>query len=244
MIIPALDLINGQVVRLLQGDYGRVTTYPVDPAKQFARYHKAGAKWLHLVDLMGAKDPATRQLTIIEALLKSTPAKVQIGGGIRSEADVSGLFKAGADRVVIGSTAVKQPEQVKGWMDTYGAEKIVLALDMAINDKGQRNVAVSGWQQDSGVTIDALLDDYLAAGLIHVLCTDISCDGTLTGPNIALYKDLCRQFPAIEFQASGGVGALSDIDALKDTGVSGVIVGRALLDGRFTEQQAFECWGD
>ena len=243
MIIPALDLMDGQVVRLLQGDYERVTKYPIDPAKQFACYHKAGAKWLHLVDLMGARDPATRQLPMIEMLLKSTPANVQIGGGIRTEADVSGLFNAGADRIVIGSTAVKQPRRVKHWMDAYGAEKIVLALDIAINNTGRRNVVVSGWQQDSGVTIDALLNDYLAAGLTHVLCTDISRDGTLTGSNVALYKDLCRQFPTIEFQASGGIGALSDIHALKDSGVSGVIVGRALLDGRFTTEQAFECWG-
>ena len=117
MIIPALDLIEGQVVRLFQGDYGQVTEYKVDPAEQFNLYHQAGANWLHLVDLTGAKDTQARQLSLIEKLLKSTPANVQIGGGVRTEQDVADLLNAGAKRVVIGSTAVKQPEMVKGWME-------------------------------------------------------------------------------------------------------------------------------
>ncbi|WP_419205424.1 1-(5-phosphoribosyl)-5-[(5-phosphoribosylamino)methylideneamino]imidazole-4-carboxamide isomerase [Photobacterium leiognathi] len=244
MIIPALDLIEGQVVRLFQGDYGQVTEYKVDPAEQFNLYHQAGANWLHLVDLTGAKDTQARQLSLIEKLLKSTPANVQIGGGVRTEQDVADLLNAGAKRVVIGSTAVKQPEMVKGWMEKYGAEHIVLALDINIDDNGNRIVAVSGWQEDSGITIEALLDDFLKVGLKHVLCTDISRDGTLAGSNVELYVDLCRQYPLVQFQSSGGIGSLDDIAALKGSGVAGVIVGRALLDGKFTAEQAFTCWNN
>ncbi|MCD9540112.1 1-(5-phosphoribosyl)-5-[(5-phosphoribosylamino)methylideneamino]imidazole-4-carboxamide isomerase [Photobacterium carnosum] len=242
MIIPALDLIEGQVVRLFQGDYGQVTEYNVNPTEQFALYHQAGANWLHLVDLTGAKNTQARQLTLISQLLASTPANVQIGGGVRCEQDVSDLLHAGAQRVVIGSTAVKQPERVKGWIEKYGAEHIVLALDINIDNNGNRIVAVSGWQEDSGVTIETLLEDFLKVGLKHVLCTDISRDGTLTGSNVELYVDLCRQYPQVQFQSSGGIGSLDDITALKGSGVAGVIVGRALLDGKFTAEQAFTCW--
>ncbi|EKO3556241.1 1-(5-phosphoribosyl)-5-[(5-phosphoribosylamino)methylideneamino]imidazole-4-carboxamide isomerase [Vibrio metschnikovii] len=242
MIIPALDLIDGQVVRLYQGDYGQVTEYKVDPVEQFNLYHQAGANWLHLVDLTGAKDTSARQLELISKLLASTPANIQIGGGVRSEQDVIDLLAAGAQRVVIGSTAVKQPQLVKQWMEKYGAEKIVLALDINIDQEGVRRVAVSGWQEDSGVTIEALLDDYLTVGLQHVLCTDIARDGTLNGSNVELYIDLCQRYPQVQFQSSGGIGTLADIAALKGSGVAGVIVGRALLDGKFTAQEAFSCW--
>ncbi|MDO6497407.1 1-(5-phosphoribosyl)-5-[(5-phosphoribosylamino)methylideneamino]imidazole-4-carboxamide isomerase [Photobacterium sanguinicancri] len=244
MIIPALDLINGQVVRLFQGDYGQVTEYNVDPAEQFDLYHQAGANWLHLVDLTGAKDTSSRQLDLISRLLASTPAKVQIGGGVRTEQDVADLLNAGAERVVIGSTAVKQPELVKGWIKKYGAEHIVLALDVNIDAAGNRHVAVSGWQEDSGISIEALLADFLTVGLQHVLCTDISRDGTLTGSNVDLYIDLCAQYPQVKFQSSGGIGNLDDIAALKGSGVAGVIVGRALLDGKFTADDAFQCWAN
>ncbi|MEZ8096925.1 1-(5-phosphoribosyl)-5-[(5-phosphoribosylamino)methylideneamino]imidazole-4-carboxamide isomerase [Photobacterium swingsii] len=244
MIIPALDLINGQVVRLFQGDYGQVTEYKVDPIEQFDLYHQAGANWLHLVDLTGAKDTSARQLSLIRRLLASTPAKVQIGGGVRTEQDVADLLNAGAERVVIGSTAVKQPELVKGWIKKYGAEHIVLALDVNIDDAGNRHVAVSGWQEDSGVSIEALLDDFLTVGLQHVLCTDISRDGTLAGSNVELYVDLCAQYPQVNFQSSGGIGGLNDIAALKGSGVAGVIVGRALLDGKFSADDAFQCWAN
>ncbi|MEI8608569.1 1-(5-phosphoribosyl)-5-[(5-phosphoribosylamino)methylideneamino]imidazole-4-carboxamide isomerase [Enterovibrio sp. Hal110] len=242
MIIPALDLIDGQVVRLYQGDYGQVTEYKVNPSEQFAQYHKAGANWLHLVDLTGAKDTSARQISMISSLIESTPANIQIGGGVRKESDVVELLRAGAKRVVIGSTAVKQPEIVKGWMEKYGPEQIVLALDINIDDNGNRIVAVSGWQEDSGVTIEALLEDFLKVGLKHVLCTDISRDGTLAGSNVELYKDLCAAYPSVQFQSSGGIGSLADIEALKGSGVAGVIVGRALLDEKFTAEEAFACW--
>jgi phosphoribosylformimino-5-aminoimidazole carboxamide ribotide isomerase len=242
MIIPALDLIDGKVVRLYQGDYDQKTIYSDDPQSLYTIYNEQGANWLHLVDLDGAKDTSKRQLTVIESLIKNTPAKVQIGGGVRTEADVKGLLDAGAHRVVIGSTAVKEPEMVAGWMEKYGPEHIVLALDINIDAQGNKIVAVSGWQEDSGQTIESLLEIYLKVGLKHVLCTDISKDGTLTGSNVDLYKEMAVAFPTVAWQASGGIGSLEDIADVARSGAQGMIVGRALLEGKFTVAEAINCW--
>jgi phosphoribosylformimino-5-aminoimidazole carboxamide ribotide isomerase len=242
MIIPALDLIDGKVVRLYQGDYAQKTVYSDDPQSQFTIYNQQGAEWLHLVDLDGAKDITKRQLDVIASLITNTPAKIQIGGGVRTEQDVKDLLDAGAQRVVIGSTAVKEPQMVAGWMKKYGAEHIVLALDINIDADGNKIVAVSGWQEASGQTIESLLETYLAVGLKHVLCTDISKDGTLTGSNVDLYKELAAAYPQITWQASGGIGSLDDIAAVARSGASGMIVGRALLEGKFTVKEAITCW--
>ncbi len=241
-IIPALDLIDGQVVRLYQGDYGQKTLYSDNPIAQFQAYVEKGAKQLHLVDLTGAKDPNKRQTQLIGEIIKAVNCLIQVGGGIRTEQDVADLLAVGANRVVIGSTAVKQPEMVKQWFKKYGAEKFVLALDVNINAQGEKQIAISGWQENSGVSLEALISDFSEVGLQHVLCTDISKDGTLQGSNVALYQEICAQFPHIQFQSSGGIGSLADVEALKDTGVSGVIVGRALLEGKFNVQEAIACW--
>ncbi len=242
MIIPALDLIDGKVVRLYQGDYAQKTVYSDDPQSQFTIYNQQGADWLHLVDLDGAKDVSKRQLKVIASLIANTPAKIQIGGGVRTEQDVQDLLDAGAQRVVIGSTAVKDPQMVAGWMKKYGAEHIVLALDINIDAQGNKIVAVSGWQEDSGQTIESLLDIYLAVGLKHVLCTDISKDGTLSGSNVDLYQELAAAYPQVAWQASGGIGSLDDIAAVARSGASGMIVGRALLEGKFNVEEAIACW--
>jgi len=242
MIIPALDLIDGKVVRLYQGDYDQKTVYSDDPQSLYTIYNEQGANWLHLVDLDGAKDITKRQLGVIESLIKNTPAKVQVGGGVRTEADVKGLLDAGAHRVVIGSTAVKEPEMVAGWMEKYGPEHIVLALDINIDAEGNKIVAVSGWQEDSGQTIESLLEIYLKVGLKHVLCTDISKDGTLTGSNVDLYKEMAVAFPSVAWQASGGIGSLDDIADVARSGAQGMIVGRALLEGKFTVEEAINRW--
>ena len=244
MIIPAIDLINGQVVRLYQGDYGQKTANSSSPQARFDDYVAQGAEQLHLVDLDGAKDAKARQLALITELLAVTQAPVQVGGGVRSEQDVADLLAAGANRVVVGSTAVKSPELVASWMEKYGPERIVLALDVNIDAQGNRQIAVAGWQENSGVTIEALIERFLPAGLRHVLCTDISRDGTLSGSNVELYRDLCARYPSVAFQASGGIGGLADIEALKDTGVKGVILGRALLEGKFSVSEAITCWNE
>ncbi len=167
---------------------------------------------------------------------------VQVGGGIRNEQDVAALLEAGATRVVIGSTAVKQPEMVQGWFERYGADAMVLALDVRIDAAGRKNVAISGWQEDSEATLEQVVEQYLPFGLKHVLCTDISRDGTLKGSNVGLYQEVCQRYPQIAFQASGGIGNLDDIAQLRGSGVEGVIVGRALLDGKFSVEEAIACW--
>ena len=209
-IIPALDLIDGHVVRLHQGDYAHQTTYSDNPIEQFASYIQQGAQQLHLVDLTGAKDPSKRQTALIGKIIAATQSNIQVGGGIRTEQDVADLLAVGANRVVIGSTAVTQPDMVQGWFNKYGAEKFV--------------------------------ENYRTFGLQHVLCTDIFRDGTLAGSNVQLYREVCAKFPDVQFQSSGGIGSLADIDALKGTGVAGVIVGRALLEGKFNVAEAIECW--
>ncbi|OOF38373.1 1-(5-phosphoribosyl)-5-[(5-phosphoribosylamino)methylideneamino]imidazole-4-carboxamide isomerase [Rodentibacter mrazii] len=241
-IIPALDLIDGQVVRLYQGDYAQKTLYSDNPVAQFQDYVRQGAKQLHLVDLTGAKDPAQRQTTLIGEIIAQVQCPIQVGGGIRSEQDVADLLAVGANRIVIGSTAVKDRAMVKGWFERYGADKFVLALDINIDASGQKIIAISGWQETSGVSLEELIEEYQAVGLQHVLCTDISRDGTLTGSNVSLYREICAAFPEIQFQSSGGIGSLADIAALKGTGVAGVIVGRALLEGKFNLEEAIQCW--
>ncbi|WP_410014386.1 1-(5-phosphoribosyl)-5-[(5-phosphoribosylamino)methylideneamino]imidazole-4-carboxamide isomerase [Sodalis sp. RH23] len=243
MIIPALDLINGEVVRLHQGDYGRQRQYGGDPLARLQQYVGQGAQLLHLVDLTGAKDPAARQIPLLKTLLAGVgPTPVQIGGGIRTAEDVAALLDAGATRVVVGSTAIRQPREVQRWFERFGPDALVLALDVRIDRAGQREVAVSGWQENSGMTLEQAIGEYQPFGLKHVLCTDISRDGTLGGSNVALYQDICRAWPAIAFQSSGGIGCLEDIARLRGTGVQGVIVGRALLEDKFTVEEAIACW--
>lgn len=242
MIIPALDLIDGTVVRLHQGDYGQQRDYGRDPLPRLQDYQAQGAEILHLVDLTGAKDPAARQIPLLQKLLAGVSVPVQVGGGVRTEQDVEALLNAGASRVVVGSTAVSDPAKVQGWFSRFGADAIVLALDVRIDATGQKQVAVSGWQETSGTTLEQLVEQFLPFGLKHVLCTDISRDGTLSGSNVELYREVCARFPQVGFQASGGIGGLDDIRALRGSGVSGVIVGRALLEGKFTAAEAISCW--
>lgn len=242
MIIPALDLIDGAVVRLHQGDYGQKRDYGNDPLPRLQNYQQQGAKLLHLVDLTGAKDPQARQIPLLRKLLAGVSVPVQVGGGVRTQEDVSALLDAGATRVVIGSTAVKQPEMVTGWFERFGAGALVLALDVRIGEDGKKRVAVSGWQENSDQTLEEVIERYRPYGLRHVLCTDISRDGTLAGSNVELYREACARYPDIAFQASGGIGGLSDIEALRGSGVAGVIVGRALLEGKFTVEEAIACW--
>ncbi|WP_121144760.1 1-(5-phosphoribosyl)-5-[(5-phosphoribosylamino)methylideneamino]imidazole-4-carboxamide isomerase [Orbus hercynius] len=242
MIIPALDLIDGNVVRLHQGDYNQQRDYGNDPLLRLQDYQAQGAEILHLVDLTGAKDPQKRQIALIKTLINGVKIPVQIGGGIRYESDVAALFSAGAARVVIGSTAIKSPDMVKSWFTTYGAERLVLALDVRINDAGQKHIAIHGWQEESQQTLEDVIEDFLPYGLKHVLCTDIAKDGTLCGTNVALYQQISQKYPQVALQASGGIGQLDDVKALEHSGVNGVIVGRALLEGKFTVREAIKCW--
>lgn len=242
MIIPALDLIEGKVVRLHQGDYGQQRDYGSDPLLRLQEYQRQGAQLLHLVDLTGAKDPAARQLNLLKQLLAGVEIPVQVGGGIRSRDDVAALLEAGATRVVVGSTAVKQPEEVQRWFNEFGPQAMVLALDVRIDADNRKEVAISGWQEAAGVTLEQVIEQFLPFGLQHVLCTDISRDGTLRGSNVSLYQEISARFPQVAFQSSGGIGSLDDIAALRNSGAQGVIVGRALLEDKFTVSEAISCW--
>lgn len=242
MMIPAIDLIDGKVVRLYQGRYDNTTEYDFSPLTLRNQYASSGAHWLHIVDLSGAKDASKRQLTLLKQLMDASPLHIQVGGGVRSEQDVTDLLDAGAGRVVIGSLAIRQPELVQNWVRKYGGEQIVLALDVAINANGDKTLPSHGWIEQSNITLEQVLDGYINAGARHVLCTDISKDGTLSGANVRLYKELAAQYPQIQWQASGGIGKLDDIRALIGSGVAGVILGRSLLEGKFTLEEAIACW--
>ncbi|QSX31517.1 1-(5-phosphoribosyl)-5-[(5-phosphoribosylamino)methylideneamino]imidazole-4-carboxamide isomerase [Shewanella cyperi] len=242
MIIPAIDLIDGQVVRLYQGDYDRQTTFDLSPLQQLQTYQTQGASLLHLVDLSGAKDPSRRQTELISSLCASLEVDIQVGGGIRETSQLEALFAAGIKRVVIGSLAVSQPATVLGWLERFGPEAICLALDVNIDSDGNKIVAVSGWQSGGGKTLEALVAQYAPAGLKHALVTDISRDGTMLGANTALYRELAERFPDIAWQASGGIANLDDVAAVRDSGASGIIIGKALLTGAFTVKEAIQCW--
>ena len=242
MIIPAIDLIDGQVVRLYQGDYQQKTTFDLSPLAQLQSYQAQGAKLLHIVDLTGAKDPAKRQISLIGELVAGLSTDIQVGGGIRSEEQVKELLALGVKRVVIGSLAVKEPELVKSWFIKYGSDAICLALDVNINDAGEKIVAVSGWQTGGGKSLESLVAEYQTVGLQHALVTDISRDGTLQGANTDLYHELSSAYPNISWQASGGIANLDDVAAVRDSKANGIIIGKALLINNFTVKEAISCW--
>lgn len=238
-VIPAIDLRGGQVVRLKQGDYAQQTTYAAYPRELAQRYADAGARWLHLVDLDGARSGQLDNLAVIRAIA-ADGTQVQAGGGVRDEADLQRLFDAGVQRVVLGSVAIRDPELVAGWLDKHGAERLTLALDTRRID-GRWTLPSAGWTETEARTLDELAPWYAARGARHLLCTDIDRDGMLAGFNLGLYRHLAGTVPQLAVQASGGVRSLDDIRAARAAGARGVILGRALLEGRFTVEEALAC---
>ncbi len=240
-IYPALDIIDGGCVRLRQGDFARQTRYSAEPLEQARRYQQAGAQWLHLVDLDGARSDQPQCLSLVRELAKSG-LNIQTGGGVRHADHIESLLQAGAARVVIGSLAVTQAHQVAEWLKAFGSERVTLALDVRVDDQGLPKVATRAWRDTSDQDLWSLLDDYRTSGLKHVLCTDIGRDGEMQGPALGLYTEAIRLFPGIQWQASGGVNSLGAIGALKKIPVAGVIIGKALLEGVFDIQEAVACW--
>ncbi len=241
IVYPAIDLRGGRVVRLTEGKFDQEKTYGDDPLLVARGFAAAGATWLHVVDLDGAKDPAQRQTALLQKLAGESGLLVQTGGGIREVTQIDALLSAGAERVIVGSLAVKEPARVREWLGRFGGERIILAPDVRLDASGIPRIAAAGWQESTGVALDDFLTGYLPAGLRHILCTDISRDGKLTGPNTALYAGLINRFPTLQIQASGGVAALSDLPPLRAAGAAGVIVGRALYEKKFTLQEALAC---
>jgi phosphoribosylformimino-5-aminoimidazole carboxamide ribotide isomerase len=240
VIIPAIDVRDGRVVRLKQGDYAQQTTYAADPLTLAQQYANDGARWLHLVDLDAARIGGFSLAGLIGRIKASTGLRIQAGGGIRSRADIDALHAAGVDRIVIGTLALRAPELVRAAFDDFGPEALTLALDVRTDDEGNWHCASHGWTE-IGLALDAAIALYIDAGLRHVLCTDIARDGVLSGYNLALYRHLRSRWPSLQVQASGGVSALTDVQAVAALGVSGAILGRALLEGRFTLGEALAC---
>lgn len=237
-IYPAIDLLDGNCVRLAQGEFSASTVYSSDPLSMAFSFARAGAEFLHLVDLSGAKDPRARQLPLLRSIIQASQLRVQVGGGIRSFQDVRDILQAGADRVVIGSAAVAKPELVLEILGEFGGERLTLALDVRLDNSNVPRLALQGWQDQTKITVEESLAPFLGKGLSRVLCTDISRDGMMSGPNLELYERLQRDFPSLEFQASGGVSSLADIRALREAGLGAVVIGRALYAGAFSLEEA------
>jgi phosphoribosylformimino-5-aminoimidazole carboxamide ribotide isomerase len=237
IVIPAIDLKNGQCVRLLKGEFDQVTEYTFDPLALAESYRDAGCSLLHLVDLDGARDgrpgneKIIRKLSIIEGLA------IQVGGGLRNESLIETVLETGVRRVVLGSAAMLRPQAAVQWLKDFGASRIVLALDARLDAEGVPRLSSHGWTRDTGQSLWQALDLFSEAGLIHVLCTDIDRDGAMTGPNLELYAEFLARYPQLEIQASGGVRDAGDLRALEQTGVHAAIVGKALLDGKITPEE-------
>lgn len=236
-IYPAIDLRQGKCIRLQQGKFEQPTEYSADPLAVAKDFLNQGAEWLHIVDLDAAKDPEQSQVKLIAELIKTTNLKIQVGGGIRSEAQIKNLLDLGAARVIIGSLAAKNSELVSGWLQKFGNDRVVIALDVQ-NHNDEFYVALQGWQQLSEYKLFDLLDYYAVNNLTHLLCTDISRDGMLTGPNFNLYQKIMRHLPKLQLQASGGISGLEDLKSLRQQSLSGVIIGRALYEKKFTLSEA------
>ena len=239
-LYPAIDIRHGSVVRLIQGDYAQQTDYSSDPLAVAQGYADEGATWLHLVDLDAARDGGYTLTPLLQDITRQTGMQVQTGGGIRSEDDVQRVLDAGASRVVIGSLAVREPENVVAWMQRAGAERITIALDTRFID-GQWRLPMHGWTEVSERTLDDLATFFADAGLQHLLSTDIGRDGMLSGPNLDLYAHLVELVPGVSVQASGGVRDVADILSARSVGCGGAVLGKALLENRFSLKGALTC---
>jgi phosphoribosylformimino-5-aminoimidazole carboxamide ribotide isomerase len=229
-LIPAIDLQAGRCVRLLRGDFDAPTNYPAEPQALLACFRDVGAKWLHVVDLDGARNGNRDNRLLIAQLAAQNAVKLQVGGGLRNSAALVQMLDAGVARVVVGSAAVSQVEQVLAWLKAFGADRVTLAFDVRMDESGTPRVATHGWQQRSQVSLWSALAPYSGSDLRHVLCTDIDRDGALSGPNVELYADAVRRHPQVEWQASGGIRSSADLHALARIGASAAISGKALLE--------------
>jgi phosphoribosylformimino-5-aminoimidazole carboxamide ribotide isomerase len=233
-LIPAIDLKAGRCVRLFQGNFAAETRYPAQPKALLVKYRDFGADWLHVVDLDGARDgagdAAAGNRTTIAGLAAEAGIKLQVGGGLRSVAAVSQMLDLGVQRVVVGSAALTETDQVRNWLRHFGPERIALAFDVRLDEDGTARVATHGWRRQSALSLWDAVASFGAADLEHVLCTDVSRDGALTGPNVELYREAVRRFPEIAWQASGGIRDAADLRALAECGAAAAISGKALLE--------------
>ena len=240
-VYPAIDVREGRVVRLRQGDYADETRYGDDPLAFAKRYADDGATWLHLVDLDAAKAGGYTLQALLSGIVARTGLQVQTGGGVRTRDDVAALLASGASRVVVGSLAVRDPGSVLAWVGEFGSERITVALDTRRDADGVWRLPVHGWTETASETLDDLLRRYSDGGLQHLLCTDIDRDGMLSGPNIELYGEVCDAYRGLRLQASGGLRDAADVIAARAAGCGGAVLGKALLEGRLSLADALAC---
>lgn len=231
-IIPAIDIIDGQCVRLTKGDYNQKSKYYDDPLEIALKFQDAGLRRLHVVDLDGAKSSAPVNLKVLERLASKTNMDIQYGGGIKSSASIKTVFDNGANRAICGSIAITAPDMFRTWLEEFGEEHIILGADIK-----DGVIATHGWLESSEVTADELIRKFVPYGLSQVICTDISCDGTLQGPNFGLYKTLQAQFEDINITVSGGISSMNDIVKLNDLGMKSVITGKAIYENKITLEE-------
>lgn len=238
--IPAIDLREGRVVRLTQGDYNQQRNYDFDAVELAERYVAEGARRLHVVDLDAARDGGSRNRLAICDIASRLGVPVQAGGGVRDESDLYALFRGHVASAVVGSVAVRDPDRVIEWARVFGRDRIVVALDTRFVD-GIWTLPLHGWTEASGIGLHERMSLYLDAGLDQFLITDIARDGMMGGPSLDLYRELRARYPQARIQASGGVDSVVSLSSLKAVGVTGAIVGRALLEGRFSVSEANAC---
>ncbi|QJC31161.1 1-(5-phosphoribosyl)-5-((5-phosphoribosylamino)methylideneamino)imidazole-4-carboxamide isomerase [Enterobacteriaceae endosymbiont of Macroplea mutica] len=241
MIIPSIDLIKGKVVRLHQGKFDLQQTYLYDPEFYIKTYISQGAHKLHIVDLEGAKNPDNKQTTLFKKIFKNINVPIQIGGGIRNTIDIQNIHNIIPQaKIVIGSIIIKNFNLVKYWSNIY-KNSIILALDIKIKNNN-KIIYINGWEEKSNIYLENIIEKSLLIGIKNFLCTDITKDGTFLGPNINLYQEILYKYPGINLQASGGISSLHDILKLKNIGIHNIIIGKALLEKKFTVQEANSCW--
>ncbi|WP_207493974.1 1-(5-phosphoribosyl)-5-[(5-phosphoribosylamino)methylideneamino]imidazole-4-carboxamide isomerase [Aridibaculum aurantiacum] len=231
-IIPAIDIIDGKCVRLTEGDYDTVKVYNQDPLDAARQFEDAGLTRLHLVDLDGAKKGAVTNWKVLEKIAAKTKMVIDFGGGIKTDTDVRIVLESGAAYATVGSIAVKDEETFSSWLTTFGEDKFMLGADVK-----DEKITVGGWLETTGVWVYDFIEKYTAKGVTKIFCTDVSKDGKLEGPSIDLYKNIIEKFPTLHFIASGGVSNINDVYQLAEIGCKGVIIGKAIYEGRVTLQE-------
>ncbi len=231
-VIPAIDIIGGKSVRLTEGDFRSLKVYDESPIEMARRFEGAGMERLHIVDLDGAKVGHPANLTVLQLIAGSTRMAIDFGGGIKTDDDIKSVFDAGAEQASIGSSAVKSPEAVERWMSEFGREKILLGADVR-----NRKIAIDGWQSETDIEVIGFLRRWAEKGIQEAFVTDIASDGALSGPGLEVYRDIRAELPDLKLIASGGVASISDIEKLDKIGCSGVIVGKAIYEGRISLEE-------
>ncbi len=226
-IIPAIDIIDGKCVRLTHGDYNQKKVYNENPLEVAKEFEDAGISRLHLVDLDGAKAGAVKNWKVLETIAGKTSLVIDFGGGVKAEKDVHIVLDSGAAFVTVGSIALKDEPLFTTWLNTIGAGKFLLGADVR-----DEKITVSGWLEQTTIWIYDFIESYMGKGITQVFCTDVSKDGAMEGPSLALYKNILEKFPGLHFIASGGVSNMEDVYALQEAGCSGVIIGKAIYEGK------------